>query len=156
MRASQTAVVALGPGQGRSIQLGPGEHLLFRATAETSGGQYSFFELTVQPMEGPPEHVHHEHDEAYYVLDGTFDMKAGERRITATAGTFVFVPRGTSHTFLNLAARRSRMLVLATPGGVEQYFEALRPHMWGPSDHDSLAALLGRHDVEIVGPPLFR
>ena len=158
MRAAHThtAPVALGPGQGKSIQLGPGEHLLFRATADTSCGQYSMFELTVQPMEGPPEHVHHEHDEAYYVLEGTFDLKAGEQRITATAGTFVLVPRGTPHAYQNLASRRSRMLVLSTPGGIESYFEALVPHMWGASDLTRLAPLVEQHDVEVVGPPLGR
>jgi uncharacterized RmlC-like cupin family protein len=107
-------------------------------------------------MEGPPEHVHHAHDEAYYVLDGTLAMKAGEQRITATAGTFVFVPRGTPHTFLNLATRRSRMLVLSSPGGIEAYFEALRPHMWVLGDRADLRTLPGQHDVEIVGPPLGR
>src|SRR5688500_15040517 len=125
-----TTPVALGPGQGRSIQFGPGEHLLFRATAATTGGQFSLFEITAQPVAGPPEHVHGDHDETYYVLDGTFDVKVGERRLTATVGTCVFIPRGTAHTFRNVDPRRSRMLVLATPGGIECYFEELRPHMW--------------------------
>ena len=149
-----SAPLALGPGQGQSIQFGPCEHLLFRATAATTGGQFSLFEITAQPVTGPPEHVHSDHDQTYYVLEGTFDVKVGERRLTATVGTCVFIPRGTAHTFRNVDQRRSRMLVLATPGGIERFFEELRPHMWTRLDPHDLRPLLRKHDVEIVGPPL--
>ena len=144
----------LGPAQGKSIQFGPGEHFLFRATAESTGGQFSLFETTAQPVSGPPEHVHHDHDETYYVLEGSFAVKVGERCVCACPGTCIFIPRGTAHTFRNLETRRSRMLVYATPGGIEHYFAELRPYMWTPQDHAELQPLYHRHHVEVVGPPL--
>jgi mannose-6-phosphate isomerase-like protein (cupin superfamily) len=146
--------VVLAPGQGKSIQFGPGEHFLFRATADTTGGQFSLFEITAQPVAGPPEHVHHDHDETYYVLEGTLAIKVGGRVITACPGACVFVPRGTPHTFQNLDRRRSRMLVLATPGGIERYFEELRPYMWTAPLPAELQPLMHKHHVEVVGPPL--
>jgi mannose-6-phosphate isomerase-like protein (cupin superfamily) len=151
---TDVAPIILGPGQGMSIQFGPGEHFLFRATAQTTGGQFSLFEITAQPVAGPPEHVHHDHDETYLVLEGTFAVKVGERCTTACPGTFVYIPRGTPHTFQNLEPRRSRMLVMATPGGIEDYFEDLRPYMWTPSERGDLQPLLHKHHVEVVGPPL--
>src|SRR5688500_5370813 len=153
---SRTAMpVALGPGQGKSIQFGSSEHFLFRVTAAATGGQFSLFEITAQPVDGPPDHVHADHDQTYYVLDGTFDVKIGDRRLTAPAGTVAFIPRGTAHTFRNMEPRRSRMLVLATPGGIEECAEELCPHMWA-ADGTVLRALLKKHHVEIVGPPLTR
>jgi quercetin dioxygenase-like cupin family protein len=146
--------IVLAPSQGKSIQFGPGEHFLFRATAESTGGQFSLFDVTAQPVDGPPEHVHRDHDESYFVLEGTFAIKVGERCITACPGTYVYIPRGTPHTFQNLERRRSRMLVMATPGGIEQYFENLRPYMWTPRDTRELQPLHHKHHVEVVGPPL--
>lgn len=146
--------IVLGPGQGKSIQFGPGEHFLFRATAQTTGGQFSLFEITAQPVAGPPVHVHHDHDESYFVLEGTFTIKVGERCFTACPGTFAYIPRGTPHTFQNLEPRRSRMLVMATPGGIERYFEDLRPYMWTPSEPADLQPLMYKHHVEVVGPSL--
>ena len=152
--ATPAAPVILGPGQGKSIQFGPNEHFLFRATAQATGGQFSLFEITAQPVDGPPEHVHRDHDESYFVLEGTFAIKVGERCVTACPGTFVYVPRGTAHTFRNLEPRRSRLLVMATPGGIEEFFEDLRPYMWAPRVSDELQPLRHKHHVEVVGPPL--
>ena len=145
---------ALAPGQGKSIQFGPGEHFLFRATADTTGGQFSLFEITAQPVAGPPVHIHHDHDETYYVLEGTLAIKVGEQILTGCPGACVFVPRGTPHTFQNLDRRRSRMLVVATPGGIEHYFEELRPYMWTAPLPADLQPLMHKHHVEVVGPPL--
>lgn len=144
----------LAAGQGKSIQFGPGEHFLFRATAASTGGQFSLFEITAQPIAGPPEHVHLDCDETYYVLEGTFAVKLGEERFMAGPGTYVFIPRGTAHTFQNTARRRSRLLVLTTPGGIEHYFEELRPYMWTSPDPSLLQPLLEKHHVRVVGPPL--
>jgi len=55
---------------------------------------------------GPPRliaplHVHHRDDEAWYVLEGTLRVKVGKDEIEALAGSAVFVPRGTPHTYWN-------------------------------------------------------
>jgi hypothetical protein len=42
-------------------------------------------------------------------------MRLGEGTMTATAGTFVLVPRGTVHTFKNSATTPARMLTIMSP-----------------------------------------
>ncbi|HXN51312.1 MAG TPA: cupin domain-containing protein [Candidatus Acidoferrum sp.] len=52
-----------------------------------------------------PRHVHHHDDEAWYVLEGTLRVQAGESEIEASAGSGVLVPRGTPHTYWNAGPR---------------------------------------------------
>ncbi len=69
---------------------------------------------------GPPRyiaplHKHHDDDEAWYVLEGTLHVKVGEEVVEAKAGSAVFVPRGTPHTYWNPDDRLLRYLLVMTP-----------------------------------------
>jgi quercetin dioxygenase-like cupin family protein len=99
-----------------------GDTLTLKATAADTGGAFTLIEILAGPGEGPPPHVHQNEDEAFYVLDGRFDILLGERVIDAGPGTFVLVPRGTVHRFRCVAERPSRLLVMFTPGGLEGFF----------------------------------
>ena len=46
-------------------------------------------------------HVHHEDDEAWYVIEGALGFRLGERTVHAPAGSAVLAPRGTPHSFWN-------------------------------------------------------
>jgi mannose-6-phosphate isomerase-like protein (cupin superfamily) len=62
-----------------------------------------------------PLHVHHEDDEAWYVLEGTLRFRLGERELEAPAGSAVFGPRGVPHTFWNPGPQPCRYLLVMTP-----------------------------------------
>ncbi|RSL17039.1 cupin domain [Edaphobacter aggregans] len=62
-----------------------------------------------------PLHVHHNDDEAWYVLEGTLRIKSGDNEIEASAGSSVFVPRGTPHTYWNPTTHPVRYLLIMTP-----------------------------------------
>jgi quercetin dioxygenase-like cupin family protein len=94
--------------------------------------------LRGEESEGPPLHVHETWDEGFYVVAGEITFQAGDRRVTARPGTFVFAPRETPHTFANLSGGDARILLILTPAGFERYAESEeRP----PNTH-------------AVGPPL--
>jgi quercetin dioxygenase-like cupin family protein len=63
----------------------------------------------------PPAHLHREHAEAFYVLEGelTFRLEDGERR--AGPDTWVFVPPEVVHTFAVTGDGRARFLDLHLP-----------------------------------------
>lgn len=68
---------------------------------------------------GPPRfiaplHLHHNDDEAWYVLEGALIVRVGEKDVEARAGSAVFVPRGTAHTYWNPAAEPARYLLVMT------------------------------------------
>src|SRR6266700_5618353 len=69
---------------------------------------------------GPPRwiaplHVHHNDDEAWYVLEGKLCVKVGDDTVEASAGAAVLVPRGTPHTYWNPDPAPLRYLLVMTP-----------------------------------------
>jgi mannose-6-phosphate isomerase-like protein (cupin superfamily) len=61
-----------------------------------------------------PPHLHRQDDEAWYVLEGTLRVKAGSDEVEAQAGSAVFVPRGTPHTYWNPGPGPTRYLLVMT------------------------------------------
>ena len=94
---------------------------------------------------GPPQHIHKAEEEGFYVLEGEVNIKIGDRTIVGTAGSFVVIPRGTVHTFWNAGSKPSKLLVIFSPPGFEQFFfEA------GDEELD----IAKKYNIEVVGPPL--
>jgi len=58
-------------------------------------------EVSVPPGGGPPPHVHHREDESFHVIEGTLTVQVGEKILNASAGDFVYLPRGIGHSFKN-------------------------------------------------------
>ena len=84
-------------------------------------------EGTAAPGEGPPLHVHRDQDETIYVLKGRYRVRLGERDVDAPAGAFVFIPRGTPHTWQNVGAEVARFVATLAPADVrfERFFRPL-------------------------------
>lgn len=61
-----------------------------------------------------PLHVHHEDDEAWYVLEGTLGFRIGDQIVEAKAGDCVLAPRGSAHTYWNPKAEPARYLLMMT------------------------------------------
>jgi quercetin dioxygenase-like cupin family protein len=99
-----------------------GDTMIIKATAATTGGSLTLLEIEASPGAGPPPHVHDNEDEAFYVVDGTFEIVLGEEIVRAGAGDFAFAPRGTVHRFSNVGDAPARMLIAFTPGGLEGFF----------------------------------
>jgi mannose-6-phosphate isomerase-like protein (cupin superfamily) len=68
---------------------------------------------------GPPRliaplHLHHNDDEAWYVLEGTLVVRVGDDEVQASSGSSVYVPRGTPHTYWNPGPGPVRYLLIMT------------------------------------------
>jgi quercetin dioxygenase-like cupin family protein len=95
----------------------------FLATREDTNGQFSLFDLSVNPNGGgPPPHIHNQQDEAFYVLDGDVQFLLGNQTTVGEPGTFVYVPKGRRHQFLNPGTTRASLLALTFPSGFEGFF----------------------------------
>jgi quercetin dioxygenase-like cupin family protein len=78
---------------------------------------------------GPDLHVHREHTDAFYVLDGelTFAVGPAAERIRVPAGGFVAVPPNVVHSFLNDGGADARWLNMHAPDkGFAAYMRAMR------------------------------
>ena len=150
--------VVVGPGEGKTFSgRGGGYTLVTKATDEETRGAYAFQEMTVAlGFPWIPPHIHHNEDEAMYVLEGECTVRVGERTQTLAPGTFVLMPRGIVHTFSNPGTVAARVIVISSPGAVIRYFEEAaeltNASPTGQPDMDQLAALAGRYGVEFVSP----
>ncbi len=128
-----------------------GEELTFLATGEQTGS-YEIFHQGGPEGSGPPPH-HHEWDEAFYVLDGTIDFGIDDRQATATAGTFVHVPGGSTHWF-RFGEGGGKMLSMTSRSGASAFFTQVNDEV-SPTEPDfgTLARIAGEHGLTILPPP---
>ena len=83
---------------------------------------------------GPDPHVHHEHTDAFYVLEGelAFILGPDRERISVGAGGLVAAPPDVIHTFNNESGAEVRFLNLHSPdGGFAAYMRAARDGVEG-------------------------
>lgn len=131
-----------------------GARVTFVPVSEGSG--YELTEWVLEPgVEGPPVHIHHHHDEGFYVMAGHIGFLLDGITTYAKAGAHVLVPMGHQHSFWNAGDGPARCLLIVSPPGLEQYFRALAAELGDASSQkDSVAVrrkLQGRYDLEIVG-----
>ena len=81
--------------------------------------------------DGADLHVHYEHADHFYVLDGEFTLRLGPAgvEVAAQPGTLLRIPRGIVHGFRNASKAELRFLNLHAPGvGFADYLRGFRDH----------------------------
>jgi len=69
----EQGVTHIRPGDVRSLRV-LDEVVTYKITSERTSGAYSLFEVVSEPGGGPPPHVQHREDEAFYVLEGEYEF----------------------------------------------------------------------------------
>ena len=114
-----------GPEDDRPISF-IGDLFTIKGKADASKGAYSLTEMIVSPnAEGPPTHHHQECEEAFYIASGQLDFEVDGESVSAPAGTFIVVQRGSRHTYKNPLDVPSKVLVIISPPGFENEFERM-------------------------------
>ena len=71
-----------------------------------TGHRLGIVEITVPPqLAGPPQHVHREHDETFFVLAGTPSFTCGADTVTARLRSFWDIALSRSSRFLSSSSR---------------------------------------------------
>jgi mannose-6-phosphate isomerase-like protein (cupin superfamily) len=143
-------------GQGQTFWL-MGDFYAIKTPSSHTGGAYSIVEIQSFPGNGPPMHIHHREDECFYVVEGAFSVIVGGRVYDVADGDFVRVPRDTLHTFKNVGAIPGKMLVVLSPGGLEQMWAELgqpgslqnAPRLEDPTVLKRLFTLAPQYGLEI-------
>ena len=112
------------PEEGLPVENPLGGLLTFKITSDESDGALTAIETFIVRQEGPPLHLH-EQDEVIYMLAGSMRVKLGDTLREAPAGSFVFIPRGTPHTWQNIGAEPLRFFATIMPAAVafEEFFK---------------------------------
>ena len=154
-------LIQAGPGEGPAFSA-VGDVYRFLATGEQTGGAYVLSEARVLPGGGPPPHIHHREDEAFFVLEGEIAFTLEGKKVVARAGSFIQGPRGIPHAFKNESNAPARMLILVTPPGFEKFMAEFAhpvpsfdspPVPVTPADIQKLLAVAPHYGIEILPPP---
>jgi quercetin dioxygenase-like cupin family protein len=136
-----------------------GALLTVKASGENTNGAFALLELQQPPGTEPPPHIHHQEDEAFYILEGELAVTCGDQTFRAAPGAFVFLPRGVLHAYTIVGSQPLRVPVLTVPAGFEKFCaemgepaptRSLPPG--GPPDMEKLLALARKYGVEIKLP----
>jgi quercetin dioxygenase-like cupin family protein len=136
-------------------------HILL-ARSESEGGAYSLLHLAGSPGFATPYHVHHNEDEAFYVLEGELTAICDGKKVVLGAGGYIFLPRGVPHGFRCSGEKDFRVLIHVMPGG-EVGFVGMMLEMGVPiergvvpkavaPDLQRLKALCEKNEIDILGP----
>jgi quercetin dioxygenase-like cupin family protein len=108
----------LGPHEGPAYGF-HGSTVVIKASGEHTLGQLAVMESTYPPGLSVHEHVHAGEDEMFYLLAGELTGFCEEEKWTATAGSFVFVPRDRPHGRATAARAPDRGIWKTCRGSVD-------------------------------------
>lgn len=144
------------------LVLGPdaGERLRFLGAStmdiKSDEPEVAFYEYVSEPgVEGPPQHIHHGHDETFYVVAGRYEFTLDRDIIDMSEGSFLRVPRDTPHTFRNSGSGPGRMVGTFNPGRFADYFRELAAIITAtgaPPQRAAWADLYARYDSAFFEP----
>jgi quercetin dioxygenase-like cupin family protein len=148
-----------GSPRGHFVAAGEGERLTFEGTdrriklsGAMSEGQLTVYESAYAAGVGHPLHIHHDASESFHLLEGACRFRVGDELIVAHPGSFLCVPRGSTHGLVPLGGP-ARALVMFAPAAMEGYREEVAAAAEaGTLDESRLGQLQRAHQVEIVGP----
>ncbi len=155
---TQTAI-HVSQGEGKSLWI-LGQLVTFKIHGDQSEA-VGIFEEEVLPEFVAPPHLHPSQNETHYILEGHFEFLPGERKVSAGAGSVVYVPRKTVHAYTNTETEKGKILFIEAPAGpLESFLEEIGEPVsdpssppQGPPDVDKLQACAQRTGgIEFVVP----
>jgi hypothetical protein len=94
------------------------------------------------------------------VVEGEFEFYKDGETMRASAGSLVYVPRGSLHAFKNVGEGQGRLLMSQTPGGLhERFFEEVgaeatdRTTPPAATDRPDLVAVAAKYGTEVHVSP---
>ena len=122
MKSDDPQPTVVPPGAGKVLKFLGVTHKLGRY--QTSGAYY-LFESEFDPESGNRLHVHRYEDEVVYVLEGAIEIRLDNQKLQASAGGVAHLPKNIPHALYNPLKTSLRILAIAIPGGLENFFDDL-------------------------------
>jgi quercetin dioxygenase-like cupin family protein len=128
------------------------DHTFVKVSAADTGGAYALMEDNLKREFSLGLHLHRQHAETFYVLQGDIDFYIDGDWMTATPGTTVHIPPGIRHAVQLRGVQTGKMLMIFQPSGFDQYLEelaGLTPQAL--ADERCMEELALRHDIVNLG-----
>jgi len=138
-----------------SIFLHEGDIFYCKVSTKDTDGDMYIFESTRGKKGGPPLHYHFDQDEWWYILEGEFLFKVGDKTFTAKTGDSVFGPRMVPHAFAKINEGPSKMLMAFQPAGrMEEHFRSVGQGVYEKMTKEERDKFQQGNGFKVVGPAL--
>ena len=131
-----------------------GDSMRFVLNGEDTSDAYTFIEDTIKPGFKVALHLHRDHAETFYIVDGEIEFTVGNQIVFGKPGTTVYVAPNTPHAAQSEGA--AKMLTIFSPSGLEgamQAFAELPPEQ--ADDPGAWADIMQEYDiVGLAGPSI--
>jgi len=147
-------------GQGRAVWF-LGGLLTWKAVGSDTQGHYELVEQLGKRGFASPIHTHERETEGFYILEGNVSFILGSKTISATPGSFLYVPQQTKHGFV-VESEEAKFLVLISPSGLESFFDeigkpakslTLPPPLESTPSPEQIEAVAVKYGQKFFGPP---
>ncbi len=131
-----------------------GDEVTILFAAEQTQGKFTLFIDQTPPGGGPPPHFHLNEDELFHVLEGSASFYADGKWTDVKAGSTVYAPRGSIHTFRNVGTTPLRQLIRTSPSGFETFFARCAEVFSQPGgpDMERILQIGAQHGIHFVQP----
>ena len=119
--AHEPKIVNAGKGEPVAVPFHPVEQLL--SGHETAAGVTFYLSKVPPNSAGAPPHIHAHEDEFFYVVSGEMTFLSEDDVIAMGPGGFAALTRDHLHGFWNASDEEAVVLMAATKGGFEQFFD---------------------------------
>jgi quercetin dioxygenase-like cupin family protein len=113
------------PGGGRSYDW-TRDHTFVKISTADTGGAFALMEDNLKVEFALGLHLHRQHAETFYILDGEVNFWIDGDWMTAAPGTCIHIPPGIPHVVDLPPGRTGRMLMIYQPSGFDQYLAELK------------------------------
>ena len=154
--AGKQRVALVAPDEGDSFWLA-GELYTAKVVGKDTGWAYTLVETKTQPKGQSLSKINYREDTTFYVLEGELEFMVEDNVSVVSAGYFLYVGRGTWHTYKNVGSSPARHLEMLTPSGIEKFFEEVgvpaldrdSPPPFEEEDLDRLLSVAPKYGLEI-------
>ena len=101
------------------------DHTFVKVSAEDTGGAYSLMEDNLKREFSLGLHLHRQHAETFYILEGNVDFYIDGDWMTAGPATTIHIPPGVPHAVVLAGEQTGKMLMIFQTSGFDQYLAQL-------------------------------
>jgi quercetin dioxygenase-like cupin family protein len=123
--------------------------VICKISSRDTGGAFTVLELTLQKGQGAPPHIHHRESETFVVMAGTLTFDCDGVTQRAPQGSVLVLPKGSRHAFRNEDEPACRVLITATPGGLDDYFAEIAA-LGSTITPDQISAINARYEIDFL------
>ena len=101
------------------------DHTFVKVSAVDTGGAYALMEDNLKREFSLGLHLHRQHAETFYILEGQVDFYIDGDWMTAVPGATVHIPPGVPDAVTLPRGQTGKMLMIFQPAGFDQYLAQL-------------------------------